>query len=320
VLAIEPHDGISFATCEGLLAMRNKLFQRSFLTLIPLVFPLLSLFFMLSCTQRPADETARSGKMTLAVDRQLGDIADSQTKMFSSYYPDAHLTVTPVSSNKSIKLLLNRSVRAALIGGKPEATEDSLFATKKPSLRREPVARDAIVCIVNSRNPSRKISLEELDALFTGSEKKGLTPLVTADDFRLQSIFASKMGKRRDDLKPWACTSDAELIRRVSADNNAVGLLFNSSPELTIETSKNKSHIRILSVSEKTRATPPYLPTQQHIYDGRYPLVVTVYYVYYAGDALAAGFGAWLGSAGQKAFERSSFAPVKLVERKIFLN
>ena len=48
-------------------------------------------------------------------------------------------------------------------------------------------------------------------------------------------------------------------------------------------------------------------------------LAATVYYVYYQGDALAAGFGSWLGSAGQKAFERSSLAPYRLVERTIIL-
>ena len=61
-------------------------------------------------------------------------------------------------------------------------------------------------------------------------------------------------------------------------------------------------------------------PTQQTMFDGSYPLVTTVYYVYFSGDALAAGFGSWLGSGGQKAFERSSLAPFKLVERTIILN
>jgi phosphate transport system substrate-binding protein len=211
-------------------------------------------------------------------------------------------------------------VRAALIGGAPEAAEESLFATENPPLRREPVARDALVCIVNSRNPLRSISLEELKDLFTGRGERGIQALVTADDFRLQSLFAATMGNKKENLRAWGCSSDSAMIMRISADNRAVGLLFQSSPEMKRLLENAKSNIRILPLSKESKSALRFMPTQQNIYDGSYPLVTTVYYVYYSGDPLTAGFGAWLGSAGQKAFERSSFAPFKLVERTIILN
>lgn len=280
---------------------------------------LVSAFLLLNCTQRPDSETARSGKMTLAVDRQLEEIAGSQAEVFARYYPDADITLLPDASSKSLKHLLDGTVRAALISGEPEAAEDSLFTILKRPIRREPVARDAIVCIVNSRNPALMFSLKELGTLFSEQEKRVATPLVRADDFRLLSLLAAKTGKKRSELHPWSCSSDAELIERVSVDSRAVGLLFYSSLNKAFKEGKSGRNIRIVPLAKENIGTSASLPTQQNIFEGTYPLVTLVYYVYYSGDALAAGFGSWIGSAGQKAFERSSLAPYRLVERTIIL-
>ena len=210
-----------------------------------------------------------------------------------------------------------------MIDGETDIAEDSLFAKRSHSLRREPIARDALVCIVNSNNPARTISVEELGELFFTSSKKGVTPLIE-NDYRLRSLLAAKIGKKGRDLRAWICGSNRELIMRVSSDKNAFALLFNSSLDKTLNDialdSRNEpQNTRILLLSGKSHSTPACLPTQQNMYEGSYPLVTTLYYVYYPGDALAAGFGAWLGSSGQKAFERSSFAPYRLVERTIIL-
>ena len=81
---------------------------------------------------------------------------------------------------------------------------------------------------------------------------------------------------------------------------------------------KGANEIRIIPLA-KDDASTPYPPTQQNIFEGLYPLVTTVYYVYYAGDALAAGFGSWLSTSGQKTFEKSSLAPYRAFQRTIIL-
>ncbi len=303
-----------------LIPMTCKSCHRIPLKVINTLLPVFLIVLMQSCSPRQVDDTARSGQMTLAVDKQLADIADSQVKMFRGYYPDAHISLMPVSSNESLKLLLDHRVRGALIGGTPEAAEEALFATQSSSLRREAVAHDAIVCIVNSRNPLRSISLEELKNLFTGQREHGMTALVKADDFRLQSNFAATTGIKRENIRAWGCSSDSTLIMRIAADESALGLLFQSSPEVRRVLERATGNIRILPIANKLNGAAALFPTQQTIFDGSYPLVTSVYYLYFSGDPLAAGFGAWLGSGGQKAFERSSYAPFKLVERTIILH
>ena len=298
--------------------LKNKATQKAIFRVMSGLLFFCPVFLLLNCTQQPAGETAKSGSMILAVDRHLERIAAIQTENFSRYYPDATVTLLPDASGKSLKHLLDGSVKAALISGIPEAAEDSLFAQLQRPIRREPVARDAIVCIVNLRNTIITLSTKELGLLFSEQGKSEAVPLVRADDFRLLSLLAVTTGKKRGELHPWSCSSDAELIKRVSLDKGVVGLLFRSSFEKALK-ELNNNNIRILPIAKEGRM--PSLPTQQNIFEGRYPLVTLVYYLYYPGDALAAGFGSWLSSgAGQKAFERSSLAPYRLVERTIILN
>ncbi len=302
--------------------VKNKAIQRVVFRVMggQLFFCLVVL--LLNCTQQSANETAKSGSMSVAVDRHLENIAGNQVESFTLSYPDAKVTLLPDDSGKSLKHLLEGKVRAALISGEVEAAEDSLFAQLHRPLRREPVARDAIVCIVNRRNPATGLSTKELGGLFSEQGEGSALPLVRADDFRLLSLLAMATGKKRGELRPWSCRSDAELIERVSTDRRAIGLLFRSSLDRVLMRApgerKSESRFRILPIAKGGEA--PTIPTQQNIFDGSYPLVTLVYYLYYPGDALAAGFGSWLSSsAGQKTFERSSLAPYRLVERTIIL-
>ena len=273
---------------------------------------LFSFIFLVNCTAQVSDETARSGSMSIAVTQQLWDITKIQTETFSSYYPEAHITTVTASSKNAVSLLLDHGTRAAIIDGEPDGAEKLLISKQQRTLRQEAIARDAIICLVNTKNSAKRISFEELDTLFMGKGQNSAFLLIE-DDRRLQAIFAAKLGKRLSDLHASTCATTSEVVRQVSLHNNAIALLFLSS--LTTRPVNTK----ILPVSIKSSSSEAYLPIQQTMFDGRYPLVTTVYYVYFAGDALASGFGAWLGSSGQKTFERSSFAPYRLVEKTIIL-
>ena len=299
--------------------MNNQAYQNAPVKVINSLLLLLSMLFLMNCSQRKVGDSARSGQMTLAVDRQLRDIASIQVETFTRYYPDAVIKLQPSGSDMTIKHLLDRNVRAALISGVPEAVEDSLFATMHHPLRREPVARDAIICIVNSMNPLSKLSLKELKSLFSGKESSGVTPLVTADDYRLLSVFAAATGLHKKEMRAGGCTSENELIKRVSNDDKAIGLLFRSSLDGALKVGNGQKDVRVIPLYKEADGSSPIEPTQQNIFEGRYPLVTTVYYVYYAGDALAAGFGSWLSTTGQKAFEKSSLAPYRAFALTIIL-
>ena len=299
-------------------AMNNHARNRSIAKNICFFLTLLPLLFLLNCTDRPMDETARSGKMTLALDRSLEDIAHRERDMFTGYYPEARITLLPDASANTLRHLLDHSARAALIGAAPEAGEDSLFAQLNPPLRREPVARDAIICIVNRHNPLKALSVNRLEALLSRSGE-GTPPFVREDDYRLRSVFARRTRQKSGALRALSCSSDLELIGRVAAKRDGIGLLFLSAFDSFISSGTLQDSVRILPLVPEGRGVEPVFPTRKNIFNGGYPLVTTVYYVYYSGDALPAGFGSWFAGSGQKAIERSSFTPWKMIERTILL-
>ena len=299
--------------------MNNKANRRLLFKVVTHLSLLISSIVLISCSERQAGESARSGQMTLALDRQFGDIAGRQAEYFTRYYPDARITLKLSASGKTLKHVLERNARAALISGKIEAGEDSLFSKGNHPLRCEPVAIDAIVCIVNRKNPLSSLSKKDLVSFCSGKEINGENVLLTADDYRLQSVLAANLGINKKNLRARGCSSETELIKRVSNDTKAVGLLFLSSLYAVHGEGIAQQDFKIIPLAQDSALAHPYMPTQQTIFEGRYPLITIVYYVYYSGDALAAGFGSWLTSSGQKIFEKSSLAPYRPIERTIIL-
>jgi len=300
--------------------MNNKAYRRLMFTVAKVLSLLFFSIVLISCFDRQSGESARSGQMTLALDRQFGDVAGRQAEYFTRYYPDARITLKLSASGKTLKHVLEHNARAALISGKIEAGEDSLFSKKNRPLRCEPVAIDAIVCIVNRKNPLSSLSKKELVFFCSDKEMNGENVLLTADDYRLRSVLASHLGINKKNLRARGCSSETELIKRVSNDTKAVGLLFLSSLYGVHGEGIARQDFKIIPLAQDSALAHPYMPTQQAIFEGRYPLITIVYYVYYSGDALAAGFGSWLTSSGQKIFEKSSLAPYRPIERTIILN
>ncbi len=293
---------------------RNRGARKSLYSLVTL----LPLLFLWSCTDRPTAETARSGQMTLALDRSLEEVAARERDQFTAYYPDARITLLPDASQKTLRHLLDHTARAALIGAAPDASEDSLFMKLNPPLRREPVARDAIICIVSRQSPLKALSVKQLEALLT-RKGAGLPPFVREDDYRLRSFFATRRHQKRGEVRALGCRTEGEVIRRVAARREGIGLLFLSAFDAAKKSGSLQDSVRILPLSPEGAGGEPLLPSRQNIFDGSYPLVSIVYYVYYSGDALPAGFGSWFAGSGQKAIEQSSLTPWKMIERTILL-
>ena len=280
-------------------------------------FPLLLLLFS-GCRKQEETDTARSGRMVISVDRQLQEIAGIEADMFSRYYADAHLEIAPSAPAGTLGRLLDKSARAALISGDFDAAEDSLFLGMKKQLRKEPVAFDAIICITGAHNGRAHLSVKDIGDLFYGNSK-GVQAFVLKDDYRLISVFSARTGRKKTGMRAWSCSSIDDLLQRVSSSDNSYALLFRSSLESAREAGSDTKNVKILPVSENVADAVPILPERDAVFENRYPLVATVYYVYYPGDALATGFGSWISSSGQKAMERSSYVPYRLTQRTIIL-
>ncbi len=265
--------------------------------------------------------SATSGKLHVTVDKPLDAAVRAQAGIFRAHYPEASFTVEPDISGKTLLALLKGNADAVLINGSTTPVEDSLLADPKRPGRKEAVARDAIICIVNRNCPADSITVDRLETMLSGQNHGALpiVPWISRNDYRLLATLRHILKTSGKPLHAMQTDSDSLLAVKVSTDPRAAGILYLSALKTLSLPENIGNRIRILPAGTGEPASRTILPSEQALFDGSYPLATVVYYIYLPGDPLAAGFGSWLSKEGQKGFERSYLAPFRQMPRTIIL-
>ena len=270
--------------------------------------------------------TPISGTLAVAVDRSLVSVAEIQANAFSEQYPKASIKLSPESS-RPLQRLLERQVAGALIEGALSAREDSLLSTLKRPVRRQPVARNALVLVVNHANPVRAVSLADLKEVFSGQVNNwnslGGSPgkivaCLDGSDLRARALLSEMLFGKTDALVASAEVDLPRLLDRVRDDRNAAAIMTLPAYAAALRSGGYAGRIRAVAVSaeaggEAVAASP------ETVYTGDYPLSTDIFYLYDPFDPLATGFGAWLAKEGQKLFERGDMAPYEQLVRTIII-
>lgn len=259
--------------------------------------------------------------LRVVVDAPLARAMAEQASGFSAHYPATSIDVVPERSGKTLLSLLRRQSGAVIVNGNLTAQEDSLLRQFRRPGRKEPVARDAIICIVNRQSPLDTITVQRLSALLSGKNQTGtgLRAWTSRNDFRLLATLRMVLDGDGKELYAMQCDSDSMLFRQVASDPSALGLLYLSSYRTLALSETEKKRVRMLQVASNATGSRAVPVSEQYLFDGRYPLGTPVYYIYVPGTPLAAGFGSWLSRNGQKTFERNYLAPIRQVPRTIIL-
>ncbi|WP_449258611.1 substrate-binding domain-containing protein [Chlorobium limicola] len=265
--------------------------------------------------------TATAGDMRLAVESPLREVARDQVEIFQAHYPDANVVVNTVVPEDILPTLLKKESGALLIGGSLSQIEDSLLNLPAYRARKEPVARDAIICIVNRNSRVGSLSVDTLAMMLSGKSNSGRygRPLVADRNYRLLITLRDLLHAGNAELHAMLERSDSLLVARTAREAGTVGLLFLSSYKTQNLPAGIREQVRIVPISSADDRSPGVFPAEQQVYDGSYPLATIVHYIYIPGNPLATGLGSWLSKEGQKGFERSSLAPFRQIPRTIIL-
>ncbi|ABB23912.1 PstS family phosphate ABC transporter substrate-binding protein [Pelodictyon luteolum] len=272
-----------------------------------------------SCTGGSTPESPIRGEMRLVADPGLLSVASMQSELFTRYYPDARVVTIGADSLSALNSLLSGRSKAALTLRCPSPDAGKLT----PSLRVEPVARDAVVLVVNENSPLTYISKEAVFQAFSGMRAdgdNGLLPLIAADDTILRELLDGGDALKGRKLQAYGCRSQQEMLQRVAGDSHAVGIILRSAFQTARADHAAPDKLRLLAVSADAAGAEPVTPDPENILNGSYPFVAEVCYIYYSGEALPAGFGAWLSAEGQKAFENGPLVPYRQRVRTIILS
>ncbi len=268
--------------------------------------------------------TPISGTLAVAVDRSLQPVAKIQANAFVEQYPQAKIDLS-TESTRPVLQLLERRVAAALIEGALSAREDSLLSTLKRPLKRQPVARNALVLVVNRANPVRAVSMDNLKALFSGkiSDWKALggspgriVACLDGSNLRARTLLSELLFGKTEALVASAEPDMPRLLQRVRSDRYSLAVMTLPEYAVALRSGDDAGSIRAVPVSA---GGDPVSASSETVYTGKYPLSTDIFYLYDPYNPLATGFGAWLSKEGQKLFERGDMAPYEQLVRTIII-
>jgi len=284
-------------------------------------------FMLTPSTGKAVRETAKSGVLRVGVEDELVTVIGDIVPVFSRQYPDAAIVLEAGSFEDLFNSMNDRSLRAMLVRGELMNRESALLDSNDIAYRLEPVARDAIVCIVNAANSLPSLRVEELADIYTAkrsewdgivSESGAIRPYLNSNDSRLQLRFLALAAPAEDHLTAWHAGSDREVAEFVSVEKGAVGIVSLSGLKGLMASEELSSLLRVVPLMLQ-KGGVPVKPSRHSVYHERYPLGYIVYFMYRKQEALPAGFGAWLGKEGQKYIEESGLAPFRQTVRVINL-
>ncbi len=169
-------------------------------------------------------DTPTSGSIRIAVDESLRPLIAAEIDAFEGIYRQAHITPLYVSELEAVRLLIDDSVRLAIITRELTADEEKQIIDQKISPQDSKVAREGVALIVNRDNPDTLWDMQKLrfrlgeDAgakIIFDDPSSGIVRYVRDSLLRMQEMPANS----------YALDTEEAVIDYVSKDPNAIGLI-----------------------------------------------------------------------------------------------
>ena len=279
-----------------------------------------------ACKQKTAayTDTISEGSAKFAADESFEPIVEEENYIFKALDPKAQPQIIYKPENDVVNLLLQDSVRVAIISRQLDSDELKVLKTRRlvPSISR--FAVDAVAIIVNKASNDTTITVANIKKMLNGQAKlamnivfdnpnsslvRYLKTLAGVTDFKLKNVFALKSNK--------------EVIKYVSTHPDAIGFTgFNWLDDPDKDYADAVNNIKIVSVKDednKKYGTQYYRPSQETLSLGQYPLKRDLYIINCTGrQGLGSGFEMFLNSdRGQRIVLSSGLLPSVMPGREI---
>jgi len=287
-----------------------------FLTLIFLVF------LSVNCTRKEEkkEETILKGTASILVDETLVPIIEDQIEVFESYY-DATLTIVAKSELEVVNSLLEQENKIAVLTRDLSVTEKKVFEQKKIIPRTTKIAIDAIAFIANQNNKDTLIALQDVVSFMQGQSSSKIKGFVfdnpNSSTVRLLTSISGIKTIRTDQV--YSFKTNEEVIKFVAQNEGMIGVVgvnWLSQPMPKMQEFVDK--VNVLSVKSLT-GKDYYLPNQNDLAEGKYPLARDLYIVNCQGNSgLGMGFASFVaGDIGQRIILKSGLLPVTMPGRRL---
>ncbi len=266
-------------------------------------------------------ETTISGKTTIAVDESFQPIVDEEAFVFKSLNEQADINIVYGTENKVVGLLLNDSVRLAILSRELNTEEKKILDGRNLAPQVDRFAIDAIALIVNSASADTLITVSELKKMLNGQAKTDVNIVFDNPNSSLVRYLKAFSGSA--DLKGrniYALKNNKEVIKYVGEHQNSIGITgfsWLNDPDEDFAAAVNQ--VKIVGVKDDSKKTEYFKPSQATLALKQYPLTRDLYIVNSTGKmGLGSGFAYFLlGEKGQRILLRSGLLPDSIPPREI---
>lgn len=283
------------------------------------------------CQERTGD-TPTKGRVAVAVCEEVLPLVREEEARFEELYPEARVDLRPRSAREAIAELFNDSVKVIVSSRGLNAEETAARKALGLEITEFRIAIDALTIVVNPANDVTRLTLPQLDSIFTGKVMDwgllgwpgapGKVALCIPDrNNASHEIFAGRVLRGGAYAQPAVvAVTSQEMIAAVEKDPSAIGIaglnwMRDAGARVRMVDLSDPSAPDSLGIRGKY-----FSPHQAYVYKGFYPIVRNVY-IYVTPDSygVSSGFTAFITSAaGQKIVQNQGLVPatmpVRLVE------
>lgn len=287
-----------------------------------------ALIILQSCKQKPQavakQDSITAGEATFTADESCQPIVDEEKYVFSQLNDKAKIKILYRSENDVLRLLLNDSIRLAILARDLHPDELNLLKSRNlpPDVHR--FAIDAITLIVNKASNDTLISVGEIKKMLNGKTKTNVNIVFDNGNSSLARYLKDFSGSPSFKLKNiFALKNNKEVIKYVSEHQEAIGITgFSWLNDPDNDYKDAVDNVKIVSVKDETSKTAPnqyFKPSQSTLALKQYPLIRGLYVINCTGRwGLGTGFAYFLvNEQGQRVILRSGILPDSIPHRDI---
>ena len=266
------------------------------------------------------EESILKGSATILVDETLTPIVEDQKTIFENKY-DAKIKIVSKSEAELIVSLFKEKSGIAILSRNLTLNENKIFEQKKITPKITKFAVDAIAFISIKSNKDTLIELKSVIDFMQGKKSSRIKGMVF-DNPNSSTVRYMKELSGIDDLPKegvYSFKTNQEVIKFVAQNEGmigVVGLNWLTQPMPIMQDYVDK--VNVLSVKSLT-SNKFYLPSQNNIAEGKYPLARDLYIINAQGyTGLGMGFASFVaGDIGQRIILKSGLLPARIPGRKI---
>lgn len=154
---------------------------------------IISVFALNGCDFKEIKSKATIGELSIEVDENIEPVIPFLKSEFERLNPEAKITYVSKPTKVAITNFLNKDTKLIMISSELNPDEIKYLKDYKIDVQKQEIASDAVAFIVNTDNPVKRVTSEDLKKIFTG-EYEQWTQIKAQDEEQNADVLSIMKG------------------------------------------------------------------------------------------------------------------------------